>query len=399
MLRRKTRQEIYIKKRERIAMKCFLSHFSALECLRTIDVNNAARTRAMPSKRSKVQAKEFASLNLKKYGVDFNPVHMLVASPKERCRSKKIYCHVLNSRVPSGSFLYVDRNVYVSVPELCFVQIAGFTDVLKLIVLGYELCGYYGIKNEFSNPNQKYGVSSPSFLDESKEDFSDYCAQISMNQSFVQRQSKNTDTALISKQNQDVVPMQIQPKSLIRRSPITRVSDILKYLEQFNGMRGVKRARQALRFVVDGSASPMETFLVMMLCLPSSLGGYGLPFPKMNALFKTEKVDVSHFQHRSCDLFWPEFSLAVEYDSDAFHLGKEKHDEDLKRLTTLGLMNLRVESLSRAQVLDAREFDRAVCLIAKHMGKRLRFSGSDYMMRRYRLRRDLYKIMFGNHYN
>ena len=49
------------------------------------------------------------------------------------------------------------------------------------------------------------------------------------------------------------------------------------------GIYGARRAARYARYVQDCSASPMETNLFLLLCLPTSEGGYGLPLPELNA--------------------------------------------------------------------------------------------------------------------
>ncbi len=55
-----------------------------------------------------------------------------------------------------------------------------------------------------------------------------------------------------------------------------------RFIEAAGDMPGTVKARKALRFIASGSASPMETCMVMLLCLPLRLGGYNLPKPQMN---------------------------------------------------------------------------------------------------------------------
>ena len=362
-------------------MKCFISHASALECLRFIDVANAPRSKALPSERGKLQAARLSSFNLSQLGVLSKPVHVMAATPKDRCIANGLHCHVLGKDVSSGSFLQVSQDVYTSAPELCFLQMAETLDVLHLIMLGYEFCGSYRIEREPGGKRLARSEEMPT------NGFAVGCDLGDLS-------GKGFASSQRAPANEFFAGCQTGEKNLARSS-MTTVCDMKRYLEPMRGCRGVKRARHALRFVVDGSASPMESLLVVLLCLPPLLGGYGLPFPQMNVSLDTRDVDTFGFRHRACDLLWPEYGLAVEYDSDEYHLGKEKHDADSKRLTTLGLVGLHVESLTKAQVFDARELDRVARLLAKLMGKRLRTNVADVMIRRCRLRRELYGILFG----
>ena len=62
----------------------------------------------------------------------------------------------------------------------------------------------------------------------------------------------------------------------------TTAESLRRYMAKSDGISGAKRARRALDYLTDGAASPMETVLVMLLCLPTSLGGYGLALPRLN---------------------------------------------------------------------------------------------------------------------
>lgn len=95
------------------------------------------------------------------------------------------------------------------------------------------------------------------------------------------------------------------------RCPLTSASRLRRFVGQAEGMRGVKKARRALRFVMDDSASPMETSLALLLSMPRSLGGYGLPRPVMNLRIDAvafDKCMVGHCAESRFfrgDLCWP----------------------------------------------------------------------------------------------
>ena len=57
---------------------------------------------------------------------------------------------------------------------------------------------------------------------------------------------------------------------------LTSAQSLEMFLHDNRRIYGVNRAHEALAFVRDKSASPMETALVLLLCLPVSEGGYGL---------------------------------------------------------------------------------------------------------------------------
>ena len=60
-----------------------------------------------------------------------------------------------------------------------------------------------------------------------------------------------------------------------RPGPLTSKADIAAFLELVCGMRGCEKARRALDYVLEDSASPTETVSAMLLSLPYRLGASG----------------------------------------------------------------------------------------------------------------------------
>ena len=67
------------------------------------------------------------------------------------------------------------------------------------------------------------------------------------------------------------------------------VEDVDAFLDSVGKVNGKAKAKRALKYVIDGSLSPMETMVYMLLCLPVMLGGYGLPKPEMNSIIELDE--------------------------------------------------------------------------------------------------------------
>ena len=138
-------------------------------------------------------------------------------------------------------------------------------------------------------------------------------------------------------------------------------------------MRGREIATRALQFVADNSASPMETKLTMFLCLKRTMGGYGLPFPKLNYPIEPTSAarKAAHKQRYVLDLYWPKRKIDVEYDSDSYHASSEGIASDAQRRNALQLMGITVITVTRGQLYNAASFDRTARTIATSIGVRL----------------------------
>ena len=225
-------------------------------------------------------------------------------------------------------FYRVGSSVFASSLEACFLQMATLLPFADLVRVGFELCG-------------RYALSS--------------------------RDPRGFET---------------------RAMPLTTCVALRGYVDKARGMRGSKKARQALAFVAEGSASPMETALAMLLCLPRAQGGYGLPLPLLNHEVVLRSARKTAWKKTyCCDLFWPEGSLAVEYDSDMFHTGSKRIAHDSKRRNALLSAGIAVVTVTTAQIKDAREIDEIAVVLSQALGRRARTSMKGLMTRRHELRR------------
>lgn len=237
------------------------------------------------------------------------PLHIMVRDAKHRPRDRALVAHVCSAALPSSSFVGVGEELFASTPELAFLQMAETLSVVELVRLGFDLCGSYATRS---------------------------------------------DGAL-----------------LCDRPAVTSVERLRRFAAKAEGARGRRRALRACAFVRDGSASPRETLLAMLLCLPCNLGGYGLPPARLN-----HRVDVPALGGEArffvCDLYWPEHRLDVEYDSTEFHAGAEALASDSARRTRLEAVGVRSINFTNAHLLDARLFDGAARDLLRIMHRRFR---------------------------
>lgn len=205
-------------------MTIFIGHKTALAYWRTHDRNWAQPiSQATPQENNSPYYAQMDTGVLWKVGIDKKPVSILVSHEANRRRSRGLSPRIWSGKHPSRSFYKIAQDLYISTPEATFLQLGKELSLIQLITIGYELCGSYGLSVQ----------SSSGFL---------------------------------------------------RRDPRSNPQLIERYLEKCEGIHGVKAAKRASSYFVKGSASPMESLLSMLLCLPSSLGGFGLPRPELNCL-------------------------------------------------------------------------------------------------------------------
>lgn len=209
------------------------------------------------------------------------------------------------------------RGVYVASPEFCFLEMASQMSLVSLVKLGFEMCGHYSIPVDGS-------------------------------------------------------------ETVYDLQPMTSVTMLGRFLDGVAGAHGVKRARQALRLVRPGSASPMETVAVSLFTFPTHRGGRSLGSLQMNAVIEATDTArrIARQDHFVCDLYWPGAKQDIEYDSDEFHCSRAKLHADALRRDGLSSMGVDVMSLTSNQVFDLDLFNAIADAVERKLGKRVRRDAS-----------------------
>lgn len=295
-------------------MKLILSHSSALDFIRA---NRWRRWELRPTRLQSLSdcagsLSEVRSITIPAFDQSLTQLEVLVPTPNKAHRSKEHICRVLKTPPISGMFCKIDKNAYITSPEMTFVQMATRLNFIDLILLGMELCGTY--------------APCP-YADRFDE-----------------------------------------------RPAVTTHDRLLSFCKRAVGVRGAATAKKALRFIVDGSNSPAETSLVLYLCLPVRLGGYGFELPDMNPTTPLGKRASNMFGHPTmrCDLHWVSQHIVLEYDSDQEHLSSQSASRDAHRRNVLGYKDVTVISVRKPMIASPGAFDDVARQLAHALGRRLR---------------------------
>lgn len=296
------------------SMKLVLSHTSALDFIRAERWRRGelqpARVTTLADCASSLA--EVESIRIPAFDQSQGKLEVLVDSPDKACRSKDHICRVLLAPPISGMFCKIADRAYVTSPEMTFVQMANRLDFLDLVRLGMEFCGTYA-PCPFSNR-----------FDE--------------------------------------------------RQPVTSRNRLMSFCNRASGTRGAATVRKALRWVVEGSNSPAETALVLYLCLPVRMGGYGFALPDMNpeTPLGVRASKMHGYNTMRCDLHWVEAATVIEYDSDQEHLTSQSAARDAGRRNVLGYKDIAVITVRKPMVASPGQFDNVARQLARRLGRRLR---------------------------
>lgn len=260
--------------------------------------------------------KDIDHLDLGEFADEHGELELLVSNVSKRSRSHSVTSRVVSTALPDNSFYRVKASVYACSPELLLVLFAARASIFDTIALGCELCGTYSLTESIASS---------------------------------------------------------------QHDAITSVADIQHFLKAAPGLNGADRCRRALRHIRNGSASPRETDLYMMLCLPSRMRGFGLEQVSLNhplvvPPWLKSKTGMSKI---TPDLYWEKGKIAVEYESDEHHLDsplvrryqRQHLTDDSIRRRTYEAMGVSVITVTNGEFIEYSEVSRIAQLLAKLLGK------------------------------
>lgn len=258
------------------------------------------------------------------------PVHLVVHNVSNYRGTELGKFHAC-TKAFSGKSLLRLNDVLVSTPELALVQAATQEkNLVALLELGWELCGSY----------------------------------------------RTARTSL-------------QPAYQVE--PLTTTKALRDFVSRNASLDGAGKVARILPYFADGSASPRETKLALILGLPMMHGGQGLGIPSMNHEVPANGAAwaISHRKSFRCDACWPEAKLDVEYQSKENHEGENSRIRDSRRANALVAMGWTVVGVTNDELDSLVAMDVIADGLRRHLGKRKRTSIPDHHARKLKLRRCL----------
>ena len=245
------------------------------------------------------------------------PLHVLTSHDARRHANPALVAHLLTRTLPTGSFCRVSDQLMVVSPELAFVQSCLPARDLPNIELALELCGSYALAT--------HGL-----------------------------------------------------RCRFDCPPLTSVQKLRLYLARLGRHVGTSAARRALEQCTDGMASPRETEVYLLVILPPTAGGYGLPRPLVNYEVRvrgTAAEALASEDHYRVDLAWklPDGRYVVlEYDgSDEHDMDPEKVLADKERRSVLAAMGYVVIVIAKRDLASAPALRAKMSQVCMALGREL----------------------------
>ena len=271
------------------------------------------------------------------------PLHILVSDTRARRNSTHFVCHVWQGEAQGISFLKTPKGFVLAGPELTLAMYARQHSLVEVIELAMEFCGGY-----------RLGITR--------------------------------------------LPDDPHPPIL------TTLRKLQEFVSRNRNERGVGKLEYALNFIGENSWSPMETKIYMLLTLPRTKGGFGFPKPLLNFRIDVPR-QLREFQGRThfyCDMYWPEYGFAIEYDGkyknekgeDEGHFSQEGAIRDKQKAASLSALGISVMALSSADMRTYRAMELTLRKIAMKLKRKQRKPNAKMLEARQKLYADLFPQNF-----
>lgn len=305
----------------------FLSHVSALACWAVIGHKGLLPQTQTDIRDAKTAAKNPSTIfeeGLLESGFIQKlpkPLDVLVPAHGRTFKSDLFTCHLREGELPSGSLRRLTEHVFISSPDLTFVQLGTVLTDVQLATVGMMLCGNYSIA-----PNEE--------------------------------------------------------RKLLERKPLTSLYSLKHMVDQTRRFHGSTTARRAIDMCLEGSRSPRESIAPLLISLPPMMGGYDLEQPELNRKvhLSPAAAAIVGMSEITPDLCWFDRKTLLEYDSWENHQDGMRLSNDDLRIQAFVKDDWTALTLRTENMNDSVKFDRIVRgVLAPALGARVPSLTQGYM--------------------
>lgn len=305
----------------------------------------------------------YARMRLDLKGIDL-PAHVLVDHCSAPRSTAFLTYHRTRKLPPRSHLIALGGDLYVPTPELALLHLAQTESPPQLALDMFEACGTYA----------GFCPTGPAryTLDQLVEaGFLDHAEDLPGITSFYDADSR--PLPLVDSSGD---PLPWKPAvnrfgkldNLWRRPPLTSSERLACFAKTLGHGGSAQTMRLAASWVQDGSASPLETRMALILCLDPRYGGEAWPRPHLNQRIDLtpEAQTLSGGTYRVADLFWPDLNVDLEVNGMAYHADRHGFAQASSRRAALEAMGCTVLEISFDQM---RSYDKLDAMLQTFSAK------------------------------
>ena len=297
-----------------------------------------------------------------------HPVHAMVGEHSGRRQTANVLAHRLSKHLDSSELENLGGGLFVLSVEAALCELASSLPTAELALKIMEACGTYAAPEETGRltTTRRLFTSGPIFKQE-QDERADHI-----------REFRDEAGHVVSFHGSDgrVIPWELcfdtsgAPQNLWRRPPLTSVETLEEYIAKSAGKRGILQFKKALTLCADGSASPLESRLYLLLCADIWTGGEHWPRPALNQRIDFDDAArlLSSRTYAVADLLWKDQQVCIEVNGKSFHADKNGFTIESGRTAALESMGHRVLNINYAQMADFDQLETMLETFAETLG-------------------------------
>ena len=265
---------------------------------------------------------------------DGAPLEVLVDRAGRRPADSSIRAHVLSTPLPSNSILRIEPELYAVAPALAIVQFAEGHEWQEVLALAFELLGAFSLC--YADPME--GASYP--------------------------WSAATPTTALGYRSCE---------------PALTALQLARYLSFAKKIRGLRCARLACGYALEGAASPMEAIMAAQFHTPLRMGGFGIEDMRLNFRldFTRDALLASGMPYAVLDAYVKTAQATLEYNGH-YHDAAHARIHDEKRTAGLQAMGILTIPVNDEQLRDLDALELIAKVLYRRQGRQFRYQGTGY---------------------
>lgn len=316
------------------------------------------------------------------------PVHCMVDERSTFRANGIVAYHHMRRFAPKEELVPLGGGLYVTSPELTLAHLAMGQDAARLALLLYEACGTYATPSLTSAARFIFNrLIDNGYLEHVRDlpalrEFEDSAG----------RPVPPVDAYGRELPWKPALNRRGKPTGLWRRPPLTSVDRLAELVSRVQATRGVPALKRALDNTRDGSASPLETRVLLLCCSNPYFGGEGWPWPSINRRidFPRHLRTLAESNYCIADLLWPERKVDLEVNGEEYHTDEDGFVLYNGRRAALEAMNYTVLDINYAQASNLASLDIMLDSFAQKLGIRPKRRTVAFLQRKKKLHAALF---------
>lgn len=318
------------------------------------------------------------------------PIHVCAEATPVNKATRLLVFHAYSS-IPDSELFPIGGNLYVVSPTLALAQLAVQQSPVELAQRMLEACGIYAISSETDATRfaidrfQQAGMLTKQEVQSRSCRICEYYDEHNRRVSF-------TDAYGNELPWEPCFDRFGRRTNMWKRPPLTTAAHAQQTIEGLKGMPGLDATRKAVRWVTNGSGSPLESKWALITGVNAYNGGEAWHDMLLNRriVFPPELQDLAGQRRCAADQLLPGCNAVIEINGKDFHADRDGFVVHSGRRSALEALGYHVFEVNYHQMRNLDAVDAILETIAARTHIQLRKRSPAFIRKRYALHSELF---------